>query len=209
MTEEYRYRYRSDRVLLDYRQFLPDEGPGQAVFLTYSELQMLRNMAEYLHRRETWVSQYSSGEYYDGPDDTDWDMIEALVAEMELKLMPNDITPWGYTDRLAAVDNHVMIGAGDYVLAICTVPDGYIYVINAIYSNDTETAIQQQHQCYAGAIGYTVHAETPVSAGIPVIHSPVSYVLKAGDSVKVYFIGAQNDDLLIGALWGYKMAVPE
>lgn len=208
MGEEYRYRYRSDRVLLAYRQFLPDEKPGQAVFLSAAELQMLRNMAAYLHRRTTWVYLYGN-EYYDGPGDQDWDMLEALVAEMELKLMPDNVRVWGYTDRLADQESLADAVAGTNTLVHTTVPAGEVWVITGGSVIDAQTAATCSFMAVLGGTGFFVYSYGTLAPWKYSAMPACNFVLKAGDYVQSEFGGCAAGDDLVSNIWGYKMAVPE
>jgi hypothetical protein len=127
-----------------------------------------------------------------------------------------DLSQWrklpmlfGYSDRLAAVSQHTKSGAGNYQMTITTVPSGYVYVVQAITGNDVGTGVRQDFQLYADTAAYTIHTETMTGSGALIVHDNLNYVLKAGDSVQIAFISAQDGDVLIGRVWGYKMAVAE
>ena len=60
------------------------------ICLTGAELELLRNMTQYLHRRSTFVSEYHEN-YYLAPDNNEWNELDALVANLEDKLMGCDI----------------------------------------------------------------------------------------------------------------------
>jgi hypothetical protein len=204
--DEFRYRYREDRVLLDYRGFLPDEGVGQAVYLTQSELQMLRNMCGYLDRRSTWVFQYHDG-FYNAPSNDDWDMISALVAELEGKLMPSQVTPWGYTDRWLEDLGGVQSGDGNYVGLSTQVPPGYVYVVQGLFGrNDSRSPMRITLYVSGSGINHPVfNKETP--AQYEAVLWDGEMVLKAGESALVYVVGCLNGDLIVASVRGYKMVI--
>ena len=54
--------------------------------ITGAQLEMLRNLTQYLHRRSTFVAETHEG-YYLAADNDDWDSIQAVVAELEETLM--------------------------------------------------------------------------------------------------------------------------
>jgi hypothetical protein len=88
MTETWRIkRYYDPRVLIGVEDTLTCPYPGLVVCLEGSELNVLRNLLQYAHRRATWVSEYHDS-YYLAPSNEEWDQIEALVAGLEEKLVP-------------------------------------------------------------------------------------------------------------------------
>jgi len=114
---------------------------------------------------------------------------------------------WGYTERLYAFDTHTKAGAGTYTITVFTVPAGYVYVVNAIVSNDTATAIKHAHQVCDGDDCMTIHEETQSGAGVLIVNANISYPMEAGDKLKVVFTAAQDADYLVARVWGYKMKV--
>jgi hypothetical protein len=207
MPDEFRYHYREDRVLLNYRLFLPDEKPGQAVYLTFPELNMLRNMCEYLDRRSTWVYKYFDT-FYDAPDDTDWDMIQGLVAELEEKLMPNQITPWGFTDRLAEEIIKVSADAGVNGLVHSTVPNGEVWVVEAHGAVNLATPTVCNLSGAFGGTPVTPYSHGILSPGLWSFSPAIRLVMVAGDVLTAVFYGCTAGDYLISGLYGYKMNIP-
>jgi hypothetical protein len=204
--DEFRYRYKEDRVLLDYRQFLPDEGVGQAVFLTDPELQMLRNMCEYLDRRSTWVFQYGIG-YYDAPSNDDWDMIQGLVAELEGKLMPTGNVCWGYADSLLLQDSTGDADPGTNVFALDAVPTGEIWIVNGISLVNINSPWQGVVDAYlAGGIATVYSNYTGIAAQWGTWNG-ILIVLKEGEHLNFSIFGCTAGDDLYCNAWGYKMAV--
>ena len=87
MLDVYRKkRYYRPRILIQTQDVLSSPFDETILCLTGAELCILRNLVAYARRRVTWVSEYH-GDYYLTPDDTDWDTTQALVAELEEKLM--------------------------------------------------------------------------------------------------------------------------
>lgn len=87
MSEAWRRKtYYDPRVLLETAEFLDPLFSDCLICLSGSELYALRNLTQYLHRRSTFVSSYHQG-YYLAPTNEEWDDIEAIVAELEGKLM--------------------------------------------------------------------------------------------------------------------------
>ncbi len=56
------------------------------ICLEGAELELLRNLCGYLHRRSSFVSEYQKG-YYLAPSNVDWNKLEAITANLEEKLM--------------------------------------------------------------------------------------------------------------------------
>lgn len=87
MAEEWRVkRYYQPRVLIGVQDTLECSFPATLLCLEGSELNILRNLVQYAHRRATWVSEYHPS-YYLAPSTEEWDQIESLVAGLEEKLM--------------------------------------------------------------------------------------------------------------------------
>jgi len=87
MSEDWRRRtYYRPRVLIDTSAVLSPIGDGILVCLTPAQLALVRPVLEYLHRRSTFASSYNEVGYL-VPDDTDWDTLQATIAEMEDLLM--------------------------------------------------------------------------------------------------------------------------
>lgn len=81
-----RKRYYNPRVVIGTSDVLDCPFPDSLVCLTGAELALLRNMTQYLHRRSTFASAYHEG-YYLAPTNEEWDTLDAIVAELEDKLM--------------------------------------------------------------------------------------------------------------------------
>jgi len=79
-------RYYGPRVLIDLAQL--ETSPFQALVLCLSgpERSIVQNLMQYAHRRSTFVSEYHD-DYYLAPSEEEWDDIDALVAQLEDKLM--------------------------------------------------------------------------------------------------------------------------
>jgi hypothetical protein len=87
MSEEWRKRnYYRPRVLVGVDDTLNCTYPGGVVCLSGAQLNIIRNVLAYAHRRANWVSDYYD-DYYLVPDNDDWDSVQAIVAELEDSLM--------------------------------------------------------------------------------------------------------------------------
>lgn len=87
MSEEWRRkRYYEPRVLIDVERVLDPQFDDILVCLTGPQVEMLRNLTQYLHRRSTFVSEYHD-QYYYAPDNDEWDAIQAITSDLEDILM--------------------------------------------------------------------------------------------------------------------------
>jgi hypothetical protein len=196
-------------VLIDAARVLNGQFDDAVVHLSGAQLEMLRNLTTYLHERTTFVDTYHP-EYYELPDDEDWDTIEAIVSDLEDKLMGNENTIWGYFDRIGQeVDD--LAGVGDsWVQDHEEVPSGEVWVINQIsFETDgpqvTAYSYVHFHTFIRPPIAETITVPTDVgktAAGLNV-------TLREGDFVKVLWSGTTEGQRLKSYLLGYKMKVPE
>jgi len=81
-----RKQYYRPRVLVDTSRVLNPQFADSLVCLTGAQLEMLRNLTQYLHRRSTFVDDYGT-DYYTTPTNAEWDDIQSIVAELEETLM--------------------------------------------------------------------------------------------------------------------------
>ena len=78
--------YYRPRILLELADLTDTPLGDVLICLTGADRGILQNLLAYAHRRSTWVSEYNPT-YYLAPDEEEWDVIEAAVAELEDKLM--------------------------------------------------------------------------------------------------------------------------
>jgi hypothetical protein len=87
MSETWRVKtYYRPRVLIDTARVIDSDLGDELVCLTGPQLEMLRNLVSYLHRRSTFVSEYRENSYL-APTNAEWDAIQTEVAELEYTLM--------------------------------------------------------------------------------------------------------------------------
>lgn len=90
MAENWRKKtYYDKRVLVDTERVLSPQFPATLICLDGAELEMLRNLTQYLHRRSTFAQGYTKAGYL-SPTSDDWDTISSIVANLEEKLMGCD-----------------------------------------------------------------------------------------------------------------------
>jgi len=87
MSENWRRKtYYDKRILIETSRILNTSFESSLICLEGEELELLRNMCQYLHRRSTFVSEYHTG-YYLAPSTIEWNALDAIVAKLEEKLM--------------------------------------------------------------------------------------------------------------------------
>lgn len=84
-----RKKYYMPRVLIDVARVLSPQSDDSLLCITGAQLEMLRNLTQYLHRRSTFVDEYAET-YYVCADNEDFDTIQAIVADLEETLMGCD-----------------------------------------------------------------------------------------------------------------------
>lgn len=90
MTESWRRKtYYNKRVLVETSRVLNPQFSDTLICLTGAELEILRNLTQYVHRRSTFASGYTK-DYYLAPTNDEWDVLSAIVADLEEKLMGCD-----------------------------------------------------------------------------------------------------------------------
>jgi len=91
MTESWRIKkYYGPRVLIETERILNPEFSDTIICITGAQVEMLRNLTQYLHRRSTF-SQDNQKDYYLAPNNDDWNTISYVVADLEETLMGCDI----------------------------------------------------------------------------------------------------------------------
>lgn len=91
MAEYWRYKsYYSKRVLISTERIITPQFDDIIVCLTGAQLEMLRNLTQYLHRRTTFAEEETTQNYLT-PTNDDWDSIQSVVSDLEDKLMGCDM----------------------------------------------------------------------------------------------------------------------
>lgn len=87
MSEPWRRKkYYNKRVLIETSRILDPQFSDGLLCITGAQIEMLRNLMQYLKRRSTFVSSYETG-YYIAPSEEEWDDLQAIVADLEETLM--------------------------------------------------------------------------------------------------------------------------
>lgn len=87
MPNEWRRKaYYDKRVLIDTERILDPQFDDSVLCLTGAQLELIRNLMQYLHRRSTFASEYELG-YYLAPTEQEWDNLQVIVADLEDTIM--------------------------------------------------------------------------------------------------------------------------
>lgn len=205
---ERRRGYGYNRVLIESERILDPEFNDAVVFLSGAQIEMLRNVTQYLNRLGTYAAEYNSG-YYLVPTDEDFDDILEIVADMEEALMGNPNTIWGYKDiysYFAKVEYEV---TGIQTLQSGVVPAGYVYVINSAlgyFISGTVESVVISKVTDAGV--YEMARD-----GAPTVDIPLSlygaYPLKEDNRIRIAWDIITEPCYVYIWLTGYMMKVPE
>lgn len=206
MTEQ-RCSYAYHRVLIDSARVLDSQFADAVIQVTGAQLEMLRNMTQYLTRLTTYVSEYKPG-YYLTPTVEDYDTILAVVAELEEVLMGNENLLWGYHERWSALYDHTKVGAGNYSLDGTAVAEGYVHVLEGTAHRDIGSAVTQLAKLDGGAVIIPIGVQEQSPSSYYAIEPGLRYTMEEGDKVTCTFYQAQDGDVLQLYAWGYKMKLP-
>lgn len=203
-----RRRYQYDRVLIESGRILTPQFDDAVIHLSGAQLEMLRNVSQYLRNLSTYVSEYQPG-YYLTPDVSDYDDILEIVADLEETLMGNLNTIWGYKDTYGDANNHTVSGTGTRTLYFGTVPSGEVWRIEGLTAhNDTTICTKIMFWAASPGPNIIVHEKTNPPAGERELWKGV-LTLRAGNNFWVQFYGCQDGDYISTTARGYKMDVPE
>lgn len=203
---ERRRKYRYDRVLIETARVLPSTLADAVVFLSGAQLEMLRNVTQYLRRIETYVTEYNPG-YYFTPTPSDYDDILAIVADLEETLMGNPNTIWGYHDVLCDAKVNLSMPAGDSDVYSTTVPGDEVWrVFNASFSTVSATCTKITLKARIDGV-FPILQEVLAPTTQQLYSFQVDITLKAGDFIFCTFSGMTLNDDAHTYMVGYKMEV--
>ena len=205
---ERRRNYSYPRVLISSERILDPEFSDAVVFLSGAQVEMLRNVTQYLNRIETYVEEEHPG-YYLTPDTADFDDILAIVADLEETLMGNPNTIFGYHDRLAVEENKIGSLPGTNILIMDSVPAGEVWLVDSIVAyNDTSVMSAIIVSLQLGSHTQHLYREVSPPASMP-IEIKGRYVMKEDDYLRTWFQGCTSMDNLYFKIAGTIMKVPE
>lgn len=208
MSETVRRRkYRYDRVLIETARVLSPQFDDAVVFLSGSQIEMLRNVAQYLRRLETYVTVYNPG-YYLAPTVEEYDSILAIVADLEETLMGNPNTIWGYKDRFMQSRSAQSTGDPYTDVQTVAVPAGEVYVLEQwTVRHEGGTTCDIAVSVHAGGEPLMLYTVPALSSGVYVPQA-INLTLKEGDYVRLRVIGLPNTTYAYLRVWGHMMEIP-
>lgn len=195
------------RILVDAKAFLNTEFRDACLFFTGGHIELMRNLVEYANRRSTFVSDYYIG-YYLSPDDTDWNLIQQSVAELESVLMGTNVVVWGYTDRYYEniEDDSMPAGVQDKLGAV--VPEGEVWEVTGISFIHSSGSINRVRVGSLIGAEYINVGEKLAPDANTLYYFPCDVILKEDDRVFWRFYNLTLNDDVFCWCWGSKMAVP-
>lgn len=204
---ERRRKYRYNRVLIESERILTPQFDDSIVYLTGPQIEMLRNVTQYLNRLDTYVETHHSG-YYLTPDAADYDDILEIVADLEETLMGNPNTIWGYKDAFAEVTADPGTSETWKYLYNDAVPAGYVYVITSVSVYFT-TGTASRMKLSIDTEHYTLIMDVDDS---PTVHVPLAlqgaWPLKEGERMLASVLVSGQPCAIRLDMSGYKMVVP-
>jgi len=143
------------------------------------------------------------------PDDTDWNEILEIVADLEDKLSNKDNTMWGYNAAWSE-DLAALLGvAGTATKTTVNVPAGEVHVIEAIsWQNQTGARGVMLFRVMGTAGDASLVREATPARYDPVVWAG-RLTMHEGEHIEVKQNDCLQNDAHVGAARGYIMLVPE
>ena len=208
MSESERRRnYRYNRVLIESERILTPQFDDSIVYLTGPQIEMLRNVTQYLNRLDTYVATHHSG-YYLTPDAADYDDILEVVADLEETLMGNPNTIWGYKETAGSAETEVSDTNGTFWMQLDTVPAGEAWrILGLCLYRDDNAQDFVRVQVYRNGGN-----ESLIDLDIDFLYKyfgfPIDIVLSEGQYLIMGFAGSTIGEVCKVTYWGYIMEVP-
>lgn len=208
MSESERRRgYAYNRVLIESDRILDPQFDDAVVFLSGAQIEMLRNVTQYLNRLDTYVSEGFLG-YYLTPDIADFDDILEIVADLEETLMGNPNTIWGYKDTYTDAESVIGVAGTIETIDFDPCPEGSVYVLTNVHMyNSSGTSGIQRIKVISGAHETLLLEEFTVVANHNTLWQG-RVEMKEDDFVRIVFKTITIGDNVHGYVKGSEMAVP-
>lgn len=205
---ERRRKYRYNRVLIDTERILDPQFSDAVVFLSGAQIEMLRNVTQYLNRLETYVTEYNPG-YYLAPTSADYDDILEIVADLEETLMGNPNTIFGYMEGQHWGNSSTVSGTGEKTLYTNQTPSGEVWRVETLWARNEDTACTKIQLWNGSASGTSYISEVLNPAiGEMITWSGLNTLGDEGTVGATFYGCADGDHIAFGGR-GYKMAIPE
>lgn len=116
---------------------------------------------------------------------------------------------WGYYNRWLNDLSGTKDGDGVYDAPTTAVPAGSVYVLECIsIRNKTRAPSKIEASIVSGGETYVIAVDTTPAQWIPLVYSS-RLTLKEGDQIAISVEGCLDNDVLVGAAWGYEMKIAE
>jgi len=208
MSEAERRRsYLEHRVLIESARVLSPQYADAVVYLSGAQLELLRNVTQYLRRQDTYVDEHKLG-YYVMPDADDYDSILEIVADLEEALMGNPNTLWGYKDRWHDPTLVQSVGAASTYASSDAVPEGYVYVLEhwtLVHFGGTTCSVLLSID--VGGNNPMLYSAPALASGV-YVYQGCNYTLKEGDKITLEVGSLPNTAWCAVLCYGHMMVVP-
>lgn len=201
-----RRAYRDSRVLIDAARVLDPQFDDDVLTLTGAQIEMLRNLTQYLNRRDTFVDEYHE-QYYLIPDDADWDSLQQVIADLEDVLMGNPNVVFGYGDVWGDAEAALDVDAGNATINYDVVTNGKIIVVTNFSVIPWQANVRSlELRVVVDGTSVTLKSETAVVA-YKSVDIQCNIILKAGDRLAFRYDAAAAGDDFVSHACGYAMEI--
>jgi hypothetical protein len=201
-----RRAYRYERVLIDASRVLDSQYPDLTLNVTGAQLEMLRNVTQYLNRETTYANEWFS-DYYNTPDTVDMDTISAIVADLELELMGGMNVIFGYNDVYQEYRYDLDASSGIIDLDFGQVPSGQIWIVLQWSARNEDTKNNNTLLRIETLADFFNVATAPPDFIDHLVGTSVHVVIQELQHLQIRFEGCNVNDVLRGWVSGYKMVV--
>jgi len=204
---ERRRKYRYNRVLIETERILDPQFDDAVIYLTGAQIELLRNVTQYLNRLDTYVTEYASG-YYLAPTAADYDSILAIVADLEETLMGNPNTIWGFFGQVMERRVTVSTGEDDTYVETVPVPAGYVHVIEhiSLYHTAGQTCGVNMVMNVGGSDPILYNA--PALPSAEKVYQYTNLTLVEDNTIRLEVSGLPDTKICVLRCAGYSMKVP-
>ncbi len=189
------------RVLIETESILDPQSEDSLLCITGAQLEMLRNLTQYLKYRSTFVSEYESNSYL-APTNDEWDSLQAIVADLEETLMGCAELTALFEDMLVAMQCvcNKTAGAGADLGTVAPIVDRAItdgiLVEDDPYSGDTEV---EARRCAVAQLTFWQSYEWLTEVIQPIQDNTMDFILPMFFSVCAVLLGATAVGIPAGA----------
>jgi len=193
--------------MIESARILSPQFNDAVLYFTGAQVELLRNVAGYLRRLETYTAEYHLG-YYLTPTAEDYDQLLAIVANLEEKLMGNPNTIWGYAERVEKLFSATKSGDGTHERWSDTVPEGEVWKLELCTLGNTTGARGRITLNLLSASG-TIILDSVADPGTDAVVWVGSLTMQADELLHVKQEACLNGDVLIGGMVAYVMHLSE